>query len=258
MTDLVVRVLAKLEPGGAQLSALRVVRALEAHDIASRVLVGWASPEGLELAARMGVPVETYGDGGDQQWQADPGFAHWLRPRLVDAPVVHAHIFGAWWAASRAIPDGVPLVASEHNALTWPTPQPPGAMRSGLLRVDRLYAHGPGARAAVVAAGLHPSLLREGVSPVADLDGRAQAGLPTPRIVFAGRLHPEKGPDVLLEALALLPAAPPALLLGQGALRPSLDRQIRRLGLAGRVRMCGWQNRPSATIAGASVLVVPS
>jgi glycosyltransferase involved in cell wall biosynthesis len=131
-------------------------------------------------------------------------------------------------------------------------------MRTGLMRVDRLYAHGPGARAAVVAAGLHPSLVREGVSPVADLDGRAQAGLPTPRIVFAGRLHPEKGPDVLLEALALLPAAPPALLLGQGALRPSLDRQIRRLGLAGRVRMCGWQNRPSATIAGASVLVVPS
>jgi hypothetical protein len=258
LTDLVVRVLAKLEPGGAQLSALRVVRGLEAEGIASRVLVGWASPEGRELAARMGVPVEVYGDGGDQQWQADPGFARWLTPRLADAPLVHAHMFGAWWAAGRAMPPGVPLVASEHNALTWPTAEPPGALRSGLVRVDRMYAHGPGAREAVLAGGLAPQLLRAGISPVADLDGQERPGLPRPRIVFAGRLHPEKGPDVLLEALALLPGAPPALLLGQGVLRPSLIRQIRRLRLGSRARLCGWENRPSQTIAGASVLVVPS
>jgi glycosyltransferase involved in cell wall biosynthesis len=258
LTRLVVRVLAKLEPGGAQLSALRVVRGLEAEGIASRVLVGWASPEGRELAARMGVPVEVYGDGGDQQWQADPGFADWLTPRIAEAPLVHAHMFGAWWAAGRVMPAGVPLVASEHNALTWPTAEPPGALRSGLQRVDRLYAHGPGARAAVLAAGLDPQLLRVGISPVADLDGRERPGLPKPRIVFAGRLHPEKGPDVLLDALALLPHAPPALLLGEGALRTALERQISRLRLAGRVRLCGWETRPSETIAGASVLVVPS
>jgi glycosyltransferase involved in cell wall biosynthesis len=258
LTRLVVRVLAKLEPGGAQLSALRVVRGLEAEGIASRVLVGWASPEGRELAARMGVPIEVYGDGGDQQWQADPAFAAWLAPRLADAPLVHAHMFGGWWAAAQAMPAGVPLVASEHNALTWPTGEPPGALRSGLLRVDRLYAHGPGARDALLAAGLDPQRLRAGISPVADLDGRERPGLPAPRIVFAGRLHPEKGPDVLLDALALLPHAPPALLLGQGPLRAALRRQIRRLRLAGRVRLCGWENRPSGTIAGASVLVVPS
>ena len=167
-------------------------------------------------------------------------------------------MFGAWWAAGRAMPAGVPLVASEHNALTWPTAEPPGALRSGLVRVDRMYAHGPGARDAILAGGLDPGLLRSGISPVADLDGRERPGLATPRIVFAGRLHPEKGPDVLLDALALLPDAPPALLLGQGPLRPALLRQIRRLRLGARARLCGWENRPSETIAGASVLVVPS
>lgn len=258
MTGLVTRVIAKLEPGGAQLSALRVVRGLEAHGIASRVLVGWASPEGLALAARMGVAVEVYGAGGDQQWQADPHFARWLAPRLEDARLVHAHMFGGWWAASRAVPDGVPLVASEHNDLTWPAGEPLHALRRGLRRVDRLYAHGPGARRAILAAGLDPALIREGISPVADLDGPPLAGLPTPRIVFAGRLHPEKGPDVLLDALALLPDAPSALLLGAGPMRQALARQIRRLGLSGRVRLCGWRNRPSGAIAGAAVLVVPS
>jgi glycosyltransferase involved in cell wall biosynthesis len=258
MTGLVARVLAKLEPGGAQLSVLRVVRGLEAHGIGSRVLVGWASPGGLALASRMGVAVEVYGAGGDQQWQADPRFARWLAPRLSDASLVHAHMFGGWWAASRAVPDRVPLVASEHNALTWPAGEPANALRYGLRRVDRFYAHGPGARRAILAAGLDPARMRTGISPIADLDGSPRPGLPTPRIVFAGRLHPEKGPDVLLDALALLPGAPTALLLGDGPMRGALDRQLGRLGLRDRVRMCGWEPRPSGAIAGAAVLVVPS
>jgi glycosyltransferase involved in cell wall biosynthesis len=258
VTPLVVRVLAKLEPGGAQLSVLHVVRALEAHQIRSRVLVGWASPEGLALAAGMGVEVEVYGSGGDQQWQADPRFAHWLRPRLAGASVVHAHMFGAWWAASQVVEGGTALVASEHNALVWPGGTPPPELRAGLRRVDRFYAHGPGARRAILAAGMPPARIRSGISPVADLDGLPAAGLPSPRIVFAGRLHPEKGPDVLLEALALLPAAPPLLMLGDGPLRHVLARQVRALRLRDRVRLCGWAARPAQSIAGASLLVVPS
>lgn len=254
----VVRVLAKLEPGGAQLSVLRVVRALEAHRIRSRVLVGWASPEGLALADRMGVPVEIYGEGGDQQWQADPRFARWLRPRVAGAEVVHAHMFGAWWAAAKAVGSGTALVASEHNALTWPSGKPPLALRHGLRRVDRFFAHGPGARRAILAAGMPLERLRPGISPVADLDSLPVAGLPSPRIVFAGRLHPEKGPDVLLDALALLPDAPLTLMLGDGPLRQPLERHVRRLGLEDRVRLQGWAARPALSIAGASVLVVPS
>ena len=252
------RVLAKLEPGGAQLSVLRVVRGLEAMGIGSRVLVGWASPDGLALARRMDVEVEVYGEAGDVQWRADPGFARWLAPRLAGASVVHAHMFGAWWAAAQVVGDATALVASEHNALTWPTGRPAVDLRAALLRVDRFYAHGPGARRAVLAAGLPPSRMWPGTSPVADLDAEPLAGLPHPRIVYAGRLHPEKGADVLVEALARVTDAPPALLLGEGAMRPELEAQILRLGLEDRVRLVGWQNRPGPWIAGAAMLVVPS
>jgi glycosyltransferase involved in cell wall biosynthesis len=100
--------------------------------------------------------------------------------------------------------------------------------------------------------------MRDGVSPVADLDGPADPALPSPRIVFAGRLHAEKGPDVLLDALALLPDAPPLQLLGEGGMRPALEAQVDALGLRDRVTFHGWQARPSRAIAGASVLVVPS
>jgi glycosyltransferase involved in cell wall biosynthesis len=254
----VTRVLAKLEPGGAQLSVLRVVRGLEAMGIGSRLLVGWASPEGRALAERMGVVVEEYGAGGDLQWRADAGFAGWLAPRLAGASVVHAHMFGAWWAAAQVVGDATALVASEHNALTWPRGRPAVALRDALLRVDRFYAHGPGARRAILAAGLPPARMWAGTSPVADLDAEPLAGLPQPRIVFAGRLHPEKGADVLVDALARVPDAPPALMLGAGAMRAELETQIARLGLEDRVRLLGWQHRPGTWIAGATMLVVPS
>lgn len=257
--DSVARVLAKLEPGGAQLSVLRVVRELRRIGIGSPpLLVGWASREGLELADRMGVEVDVYGREGDLQWRADPGFARWLAPRLSGAEVVHAHMFGAWWAAAEAVADATALVASEHNALTWPTGRPVLGLRTALQRVDRFYAHGPGARRAVLAAGFSAASLRDGVSPIADLGIAPLAGLPSPRIVFAGRLHPDKGPDVLLDALARLPDAPPALLLGAGPLRTELAARIEADGLAYRVELCGWQIRPGRWIAGASLLVVPS
>ena len=46
---LVARVIAKLEPGGAQLGAIRLMGALRDHGVASRLLVGEATPEGRQL-----------------------------------------------------------------------------------------------------------------------------------------------------------------------------------------------------------------
>jgi hypothetical protein len=83
----------------------------------------------------------------DLQWHCDAQFAAWLTPRLAGADVVHAHMFGAWWAAARAVGDGVPLIASEHNGYAWRGETPWEAMAGAAGRVDRFYAHGPDARA---------------------------------------------------------------------------------------------------------------
>ena len=112
-------------PGGAQLSALWLSVALRAQGIATTLLAGDATPAGLELAARYGLPADAYRVSevlapDSLQWTPASEFADWLGPRLARADLVHAHMVGAWWAAARAVPPHVPLVASEHNQMSWP------------------------------------------------------------------------------------------------------------------------------------------
>jgi glycosyltransferase involved in cell wall biosynthesis len=252
------KVIAVLERGGAQLAVLHTALALRRYGIETRILAGYAAAGGLELFARGGLEVEVWGEDPHLQYECRPHFADWLRPALQDADVVHAHMFGAWWAASRAIGTRTPLMASEHNAVRWPARPRLRAMREALQRVDLFFAHGPPARELVLELGLPHDRLRTGVSPVAGMGARPLPGLPRPRLVYAGRLHPEKGPDLLLDAVARIRRPPPTLVLGSGPLATSLRAAARRSGLAQTVRFLGWREDPARFIAGATACVVPS
>jgi glycosyltransferase involved in cell wall biosynthesis len=255
---LITRVLAKLEPGGAQLSLLRISRALNERGHRTRLLVGFASPEGTELARAHGIEPEVMEGTTDLQWRADPAFAGWLAPRLEDADVVHAHMFGGWWAAAGAVPSGVPLFASEHNDYLWPALSQWRAMAQAVGRIDRFYAHSPGARAGVIRAGMRETRITRGISPVDGFDATERRGLPEERIVYTGRLAPDKGPDVLVEAIGLMDDAPPVFLLGAGVLEPALRKRIAELGLGGVVTLTGWREDPATWVAGATVQACPS
>jgi glycosyltransferase involved in cell wall biosynthesis len=249
---------AKLELGGAQLSLLRVARALDARGHRTRLLAGNATPAGRELARVHGVEVEVMGSGADLQWRCDPRFAAWLAPRLAGAEVVHAHMLGAWWAAARAVPGDIPLIASEHNGYDWWGEPPWMAMAEVTDRVDRFFAHGPGARDGALRAGIPEDRIRPGISPVVGMDAHPRPGLPSPRIVFTGRLSRDKAPDVLIDAVARMAAPPPVLMLGAGAMLDDLEAQVARLGLESVVRFCGWVDEPGPWVAGASVQACPS
>jgi glycosyltransferase involved in cell wall biosynthesis len=254
----VARVVAKLDRGGAQLSLLRVAQSLAPRGVATRLLAAHASPEGIALAREHGFEPEVFGEAGNLQWVPSANFAAWLEPRLLGADAVHAHMFGGWWAAAQAVADGQGLIASEHNAYHWPGRSHGRELRAGLRRVDRFFAHGPGARRTVLDSGLPADRIRSGISPVAGMDARPRRGAPAGRIVFAGRLDPDKGPDVLLEAVALMRSRPPVIMLGAGRLDAELRAQRARLGLADRVDMPGWTRDPAPLIAGAAALVIPS
>jgi glycosyltransferase involved in cell wall biosynthesis len=81
-----------------------------------------------------------------------------------------------------------------------------------------------------------------------------------PRIVAAGRLHPKKGFDVLIAALALLRDQDQAFdceIAGEGDERARLEGLIAQHGLGDRVRLVGWRDA-SAFLATGDVFAFPS
>ena len=78
-----------------------------------------------------------------------------------------------------------------------------------------------------------------------------------PLILAAGRLHANKGFDVLLRALAEIPDAI-LWLAGSGPEEEPLRRLCTELGLASRVRFLGWREDVTALMRAADVFVCPS
>ena len=88
---------------------------------------------------------------------------------------------------------------------------------------------------------------------------RASFGTPddAPLLLAMGRCHPSKGFDMLLEAVARLPAAH-LWLAGEGGERAALETMAGDLGIAERVRFLGWRDDQAALLAACDICVVPS
>jgi glycosyltransferase involved in cell wall biosynthesis len=88
-----------------------------------------------------------------------------------------------------------------------------------------------------------------GVAPRAPVAGRL-------RVATLCRLVPDKGVDVLLRALALVPQAE-AEIAGTGPVGTELRALAAELGLVGRVRFRGWAD-PADVLRDADAVVLPS
>ena len=90
-------------------------------------------------------------------------------------------------------------------------------------------------------------------------ESRARHGTPAdaPLLLAPARLHPAKGLDVLLHALAQVPAAH-LWIAGEGPARGELEALAARLGLDARVRFLGWRSDRGALYRAADAVVFPS
>jgi len=76
-------------------------------------------------------------------------------------------------------------------------------------------------------------------------------------LTFVGRLAPPKDPFALLEAVKKLPEGV-LLLVGDGELRPLVERSIRELGLVDRVRLLGQRSDIPRILAASNIFVLSS
>jgi glycosyltransferase involved in cell wall biosynthesis len=94
----------------------------------------------------------------------------------------------------------------------------------------------------------------------AELGALTPAAAPGSGVLFVGRLAPEKGVDVLLEAVGRLGPHVGLVVAGDGPERASLQARARELGLATRVRFVGRVPAPvvNRLMRAAAVVAVPS
>jgi glycosyltransferase involved in cell wall biosynthesis len=107
----------------------------------------------------------------------------------------------------------------------------------------------------------HVHFVPNAVKPPTAVATPFRDGVCSPRIVAAGRLHPKKGFDVLIAALALLRDRGQAFdceIAGEGDERTKLEGLIAKHELGGRVRLVGWRGDVSAFLATGDVFAFPS
>ncbi|WP_187830090.1 glycosyltransferase [Siccirubricoccus phaeus] len=113
----------------------------------------------------------------------------------------------------------------------------------------------------IIAGGVAPERAHYLPNFAAELAGTAPAALPAPpgapKLLALGRLHRNKGFDVLLRALALLPGAHLSI-GGEGPERAALAALAAELGVAGRVAFLGWRQDIGALLAACDLFVCPS
>ncbi|WP_218671717.1 glycosyltransferase family 4 protein [Microbispora sp. GKU 823] len=228
------------------------------------------------LLVRLGLPIPA----GRQMYAV----AAWpLLSRLAEgADLVHAHLgedLAVVPLALRAAGHArVPFVLTVHcspgHTVSGRTPRAlvlrhlGGALeRRGTARADAvivltsrmrdvLVGGGvPAGRVHVIPSGIAPVFTRPaGPGPLLD-------GVPVPRVLYVGRLHEQKGVDVLLRALALLGDPPVDLLVvGDGPRARRLRELAERLGVAARVHLRGFvpQEDIPGVLGGGDPLVLPS
>jgi glycosyltransferase involved in cell wall biosynthesis len=188
-----------------------------------------------------------------------------LRSRRPD--VVHAHIYASATAAALAtLGTSVPLVLTEHTEAPWR-----GPIARLLSRwTYRRAAHIHGVSTAVsrmLVDGYGVDAGRAEYVPTAVTAARGP-GEPVPdgcggyRLVGSvNRLAPEKGIDVLLQAVVrIAPRVPDVrfLVVGDGPQRAELEESAKRLGIADRVEFLGHRENARGLIARLQLLVIAS
>jgi glycosyltransferase involved in cell wall biosynthesis len=223
----------------------RHVRSLVAGLAARGAEVRVAGPKSTQQV--FGFPSYSVVDiGNNPQPIRDAAAALALRRLAASADIVHAHGLRAAVLA----PTTKPLVATWHNALLTDS------------RVAALLQRHV-ARRATVTLGASEELVRRAlecggrdvrlgpVAAAALMPSGTDPGLGRPLVLAVGRLHPQKGYDVLVDALPLFGDAVVAV-AGDGPLRGELERR------APQVRWLGRRSDVADLYAAADVVVLPS
>lgn len=199
-----------------------------------------------------------------------------LRQQNIDLIHVHCLSANGFYALGAARLTGLPLVVTTHGERTMDAGKLYQKSVTANWTFKRLMA-----RAAYVTACSEQTLgdarqfigspltgksraVYSGFSPEEFDAGQTPYPHPRPYLFAIGRVVPQKGFDVLIDAYARLyarvPDAPDLLIAGDGAERENLQKRVGELGLTDRVHLIGFADRPKTVslFRGCEMFILPS
>jgi glycosyltransferase involved in cell wall biosynthesis len=181
---------------------------------------------------------------------------HGYRPDVLDAPVARRR--------------GIPTITTVHGftgggmknrAYEW-------LQKRSFRRFDAVVAVSRRLRDEMVSWGVPservhaiPNAWEPGGSPVARSEARRYLGLDegTPTLGWVGRMSPEKGPDVMIRALAAMASPETHLsMMGSGTMEEECRRLADRLGISSRCRWHGVVPEAASLLRAFDAIVLTS
>jgi glycosyltransferase involved in cell wall biosynthesis len=258
-----------LDAGGAERALVQIVTRLPGHGWMPQVICLSGPGELVAPLEQAGIPVTCLGARSGRSLGSVPRLTRALRqgrPELLQSFMFHANLASRWSGWRMGLPVVCGLRVAERDA--------PWRMRLDRL-TSRLVAHYVAvsqgvADFAVRECGLpqrQVSVIPNGV----DFEKFADAspadlspwGIPADArvVLFVGRLHPQKGPDLLLRAAVPALLQEPRLrlvLAGDGPMRSELETAAHTSGVSAQVHLIGRQQDVAGLLKASAVCVVPS
>lgn len=213
-------------------------------------------------------------------FKAIPALARYLRrerPRAVLSSLTHINI--AVLIAKLFAKGPTRVAVTEHNQISLKAAKAQGLRGRLIYRLvpllypfaDDVIAVSNGVAADVETfSGLKSGQVRCVYNPVYDQSLSDAAAKPVdhpwlqpgqpPVLIAAGRLHEQKGFDVLLRALRIVVRTTPCrlIVMGEGEQRAALEALVADLDLADHVSLIGFVENPYAMMSRAGVFVLSS
>lgn len=260
----------ELDPGGAERAMARLVRSLDREHWSPHVFcLGPDTPLAGEIRAA-GIPVTCL----DVRRRFDIGVVWRLkrklrefRPALIQSFLFHANIVSRLAAPLAGVPivvAGIRVADREHpwhvalERATRGLVTHHVCVSEGVARFARDRMRIAPERTTVIPNAIDVEAHRE--APATDF---SSLGVPAGArvLVNVGRLSPQKGQDILVNALEkLVPSFPDLHLViaGKGPLESALRQQARELQIEGRVHLIGRSRDVPSLLRGATAFVLTS
>jgi len=275
MPATILYVITELDIGGAEKALFELVRRLDPDRYAAEVACLSGHGDVGDWLADLGVPVHylgvpagrglvRHGVAGVRRLRR---IVRDLRPHIVHTFLFHANLIGrlaarpGLLARRPAVVGSVRVAERRHrwhllaDGLTRSLIDCEVCVSEGVRRFTHRYARIPLAQLRVIPNGVN----LEAIDAVRPVDpGTIGCDPDRPILCFVGRLDPQKGITILLEAVARVEPSCQVVLVGDGPQRGELAARAAALGIGDRVHFTGWRPDAAAVMAASDVFVLPS